>query len=348
MPCQPSIVSIELREMKDRRDAPRDNFTPALEAIRGLLLPELNQILSAGWMDAQSAHTEIEHALINHRTGHFYRHFLPLQKNLVSLLAGCYRRLFKLGLAHPRQVGCDPHEWACVQLQPFVGLSLEWIHDWYILACDGENQYVRHIGRIEFVPGTTASLPLPTTLSPFPPAKSWRAPAWLFEVGPPVGIMLLNTENVPARDSEEKLGAAHTRLLLKGARRVFLWGLEAAIETVRNEEIAAAGAIPQPTITVQPAESDKRKGSKREFKGTEGLGQKKADLSQYMLDMTDKQRLAFSLKYEHELRLAEIASRMGIDRTTAREHLDAANKRLEQNRAFEKRRANRSKSNREE
>ena len=61
--------------------------------------------------------------------------------------------------------------------------------------------------------------------------------------------------------------------------------------------------------------------------------------------MTDKQRLAFSLKYEYALRLTAIASRMGIDRTTVREHLDAANRKLEHNRAFEKRKTNRSKSN---
>lgn len=87
------------------------------------------------------------------------------------------------------------------------------------------------------------------------------------------------------------------------------------------------------------------KESKRSFKGTEGLGHKKADLSKYTADMTDKQRLAFSLKYEYALRLTAIASRMGIDRTTVREHLDAANRKLENNRAFEKRKKNRSKSN---
>jgi hypothetical protein len=87
------------------------------------------------------------------------------------------------------------------------------------------------------------------------------------------------------------------------------------------------------------------KESKRSFKGTEGLGHKKADLSKYTAEMTDKQRLAFSLKYEYALRLTAIASRMGIDRTTAREHLDAANRKLEHNRAFEKRKTNRSKSN---
>jgi hypothetical protein len=34
--------------------------------------------------------------------------------------------------------------------------------------------------------------------------------------------------SIPSNDSEEKLGLAHTRLLLKGARRVFLWELDFA------------------------------------------------------------------------------------------------------------------------
>lgn len=61
-------------------------------------------------------------------------------------------------------------------------------------------------------------------------------------------------------DSEEKLGKAHTRLLLKGARRVFLWDLGAAIETVQNEETAAAGAIRVETVNRQKRVPNKRRG----------------------------------------------------------------------------------------
>jgi len=333
--------------MKARRDTPRDNFTPALEAIGNLLLPELNGILSGGWSAAQSAHTEIQHALINHKPTHFYRHFLPLRQRVVSLLAGGYRRYFKLALAHPHQAGPDLHQWACSQLQPFVGASLDWIREWYILACDGENQFVRHIASTEFVPGGTISLQVPTTLPPFPSSESWRAPAWLFAVSLAlVGIGLLKPKNVPATDSDQKLGAAHTRLLLKGARRVILWELGAAIETVRNEEIAAAGAVPSETSSGQMERPNK--APKHWLKGFDGLGPKKSNLSRYMHNMTEKQQLAFSLKYEYGLGPTETASRMGIDRKTLREHLDAANKRLEEDRSFEKRRIDRSKSSRNE
>jgi DNA-directed RNA polymerase specialized sigma24 family protein len=333
--------------MKAKNDIPHEKFTLALEATRNLLLPALDEILQGGWSAALAANSEIKIRPISQRTGPFHRHLVPLLKDLAALLAGTYRRYFKLALAHPQQSGPDPHEWALHQLDAPVGVTLEWISNWYILACDGSNQYMQLVTSVPFEPGRTVSTSIPLNPTEIVSPESWRAPAWLFAVGPVVGIGRLKQKNVPPRDSEEKLSAAHTRLLLKGARRVFLWKLGAEIETVRNEEVAAAGAIPPPTMTLQ-TESNKRKGSKREFKGTEGLGQKKADLSRYMLDMTDKQRLAFSLKYEYELRLTEIASRMGIDRTTAREHLDAANKRLEQNRAFEKRKANRSKNDREE
>jgi hypothetical protein len=218
-----------------------------------------------------------------------------------------------------------------------VFVVLEWIREWYILACDGENQYMRHTARIECVPGQTVSTPIPLNLPEITSPESWRAPAWLFAVGPVVGIGPLKTKHVPATDSEERLSAAHTRLLLKGARRVFLWKLGAEIETVRNEEIASAGAIPPPTITMQTAESDTRKGSKREFKGTEGLGRKVSDLSRYMDGLTEKQQLALSLRLEYRLGLSEIASRMGIDRKTAYGHFMAARKKIDQIVSNEKR-----------
>ena len=328
--------------MKDSRDTPHKNFTPALEAIGNLLLQELNEIFSSGGMAALSAHAEIEHAPINQKSGDFYRYLLPLRTNLVSLLGCNYRRYFRLALAHPRQAGHDADKWARGQLQPAVGAALEWIRDWYMLACDGENQYVRHMGTIEFAPGQTSSLPIPLTVPPLPPPKSWRAPAWLFAISPHVGVGPLKTKNVPAKDSEERLGMAHTRLLLKGVRRVFLWELGAAIEAVRNGEIAAAGAIPE-IANRQTREQNERKGSKHRLKGVKGLV-RKADLSRYMHNLTEKQQLAFSLKYEYGLGLAEIASRMDLDRKTAYEHIEAARRKIDQARSSAKRKAHRARS----
>ncbi len=215
-----------------------------------------------------------------------------------------------------------------------------------MLACDGENQWVRPIGTIEFVPGHTISLPVPTTAPPFPPPKSWRAPAWLFGISLElVGVGWLKEKHVPERDSEEKLSVAHSRLLIKGARRVVLRLLGAAIETVRNEETAAAGAIPADTVTAQVGEANKR--PKHWLKGIEGLGPKTMDLSSYMDDLTEKQQLAFSLKFEYGLGLAEVASRMGLDRKTAHEHIEAADRKVSQARSNERGKAQRAKNTHE-
>ena len=316
-------------------------LTLALQAIGNLWQEGFAKLNDSGDMAALIAHDEIELAPINQKSGAFYRHFLPLRKNLVSLLVDGYRRCFKLALAHPREAGRDPHQWAWGQLQRAVSATLEWIRDWYILACDGENQYHRRIGSVPFVPGQTVSLSIPTAVPPFPPPESWRAPAWLFQVSLAlVGVGPLKTENVPANDSEEKLGAAHTRLLLKGARRVFLWALEAAIETVRNEEIAARAIAAQ---AIGGGQSGQPKKPKHWSKGIEGLI-RKADLSRYKQGLTEKQELAFSLKYEYEVGPAEIAARMGIDRKTAHEHIAAADRKIKQLHSSEKRMANRAKN----
>lgn len=328
--------------MKARRDTSRNTLTLALEATGNLLLQELNKIFYTGGMDAQSAHAEIELAPISRKPGIFYRHLVPWRKNLVSALATSYRRYFKLALAHPRETESVPDQWAWQAVQPAIITTLEWIRDWYILACDGENQYVQEVASasVPFVPGETVSIPIPLTATPSLSAKSWRAPAWLFEVSPSLGLIRpLKTKHVPPADSEEKLGAAHTRLLLNWARRVFLWELGAAIERVRNEETAAAGAIPAAAVGGQARESNE--APKHWLEGVEGLGPKTADLSKYMDDLTEKQRLAFSLKYEYGLGLAEIASRMGLDRKTAYEHIEAAKRKIDQVRSSEKRKANR-------
>jgi hypothetical protein len=279
-----------------------------------------------------------------HKTAAFFRYFIPLRKQMVALLAESYRRYFRLALAHPRQTGADPDQWARSQLQPAVGAALEWIRDGYIMGCDGENHRVRHLGSFEFDPGGTGSLSIRTRIPPISPPTSWRAPAWLFVMSESLaGVGPLKDQHVPRMDSPERLGDAHTRLLLKGARRAFSWDLGAVIETVRNEEIVAAGTIPPRTENRQTDEPNKSKDSKRLLKGIDGLV-RKADLSQYMHNLTEKQQLAFSLKFEYDLGLAEIASRMGLDRKTAYEHIEAAKRKIEQAGSNEKSKVHRLKT----
>jgi hypothetical protein len=340
---------VQLPVMKDRRDTPHNRFTSAQEAIGNLLFHGLDDIFSGGWTAALMAHSEIELLPVPEKAGAFYRNFLPLLKNVVLLLVDSYRRHFKLALAHPRQAGRDPNDWAWVQFQPALGAAVACIRDWYIMACDGSNQYMQPVGSAPFQPGRTVSVSIPLDPPEIASPESWRAPAWLFAVGPAVGIGPLKTKHVPATDSEERLSAAHTRLLLKGARRVFLWKLGAEIETVRNEEIASAGANPPVTIAMEQGKgSTGHKGSKHQRKGTEGLSKKVSDFSKYMDGLTEKQQLGFSLRLEYRLPLTEVASRMGIDRKTAYEHFLAASKKIDEARSNEKRNAKHAKDHPED
>ncbi len=79
-------------------------------------------------------------------------------------------------------------------------------------------------------------------------------------------------------------------------------------------------------------------------KGFHGLGPKVTDLSEYMLGLTERQYMAFSLKNEFELKLSEIASRMGLARKTVSEHLDLADKKIKQAYSAERRKAIRAKN----
>jgi len=328
----------ELLKWSAQKTKKTTRLTEAVEAIRRLTLKGLNDTFLNGQTAALAAHAEIEVKPVSQRLNVFYRHFLPFLTDLVTVLAENYRRYFKLAIAHPHHAESGPDQWAWNQLQPAPGVALEWIREWHILACDGESQFVRRMGSTAVVTGQTASVPL--TPPSFPPREPWRAPAWLFQIGSLVGIGALKDKHVPAADSEEGLGAAHTRLLLKGARRVFLRMLAAAIENAENEETAAAGRIQ--AHPKEPGQTGELQKPKHWLKGVVGLV-RKANLSQYMHNLTEKQQLAASLKWEYGLGLTEIASRMGIDRKTAYGHIEAAERRIDQARSADKRRRNQSK-----
>jgi hypothetical protein len=253
--------------MKIRRGSPRDSFTEALEAVDNMMGQEIREFFSGTVMTGLGVHAEIERGSVDQKSVAFYLRYHRLRKNLVLRLAGDYRRYFKLALARPDQVRRDPHKWVLDQLQPAIRLALEWIRDWYMLACDGENQQVRTSEAMDSVPARMVSSSIPLTVSSIPSPKPWRAPAWVFQVLPPLtGVGLLKPDHVPANDSEEKLGAAHTRLLLKGARRVFLGEFAVAIERVRNEETAAAGSIPAEQLNTKARRPNEREGWEQRLK----------------------------------------------------------------------------------
>jgi len=237
----------------------------ALQAIVELFEREFVNRQSLSWSEGLEAEFEITQTPIPRRLMVFHGRFVPLRKQMVELLVTTYRAIFKVALAHESQIGIDPDVWAQLQLQPAVELVLNWIPEWYVLACDGENESVRHHGPVPFTPGQTVSFSISSEIDPRPPLKSWQAPVWLFGISPLFGFRGLKEQHVPARDSDEKLGKAHTRLLLKGARRVFLWELAAEIQRVRNEEIATASAVfVQSAVPVRRI--NKRKGAEQREK----------------------------------------------------------------------------------
>jgi hypothetical protein len=247
----------------------RDAFTSAVRAIANLLESDFSQLVDFSWTEALMAHSEIERLPFPQKKSSFNRHFAPLRQQMIALLAESSRRLFKVALANPTQTGNDPDTWTRNQLQPAVSWAVEWIREWYIFACDGQNQSVGHAGSLDFVPKEEASSTLPTAIPPLLASTAWRAPAWLFEISIAVvgiGMGGMKPQHVPNMDSDERLGESHTRLLLKGARRVFLWQLGAVIDTVRDQETAAAGAIRAEAVSTRERRTIKRKGWEQRLK----------------------------------------------------------------------------------
>lgn len=239
----------------------------ALEAVANLCEEAFVELDHSSGLYAISAHSEIKRTSTDQKSATFYRFLIPLRTAMIALLADSYRRYFKLALAHPSQTGGDPAMWAWTQLRPAVHAALEWMFDWYVFACDGESRRMRHIATFQFEPGKTVSTPVPNSFAPFPPVTTWRAPAWLFQVSLVlVGIGVVKTDRVPSKESVERLGPGHTRLILKGAKRVFLWNLGEVVERVRNEEIAAAGAVRSETTHAPARQPNKRRGWEQRLK----------------------------------------------------------------------------------
>lgn len=323
--------------MNDRKEQ-SSRLSAAVEATSILWRQRFAEFTQESEGEAHISNAEIEHLPIGQRNGRFYGRFFPLLEKLTALFVDTYRRYFKLALANPQECGADSHEWACNKLLADTGPAFEWIQDWFALACDGENRYVRRAGSIPFAPGETASISIAIETLPSLQPESWRAPCWTFLVSPIMGIVHLREENVPNTQSDERLSAAHTRLLFKGTRTLFIQKLRAEIETARNEETAAAGAIATNSAP-EEIKAGKRSEPKIQPKGFEGLGQKHLHLSRYAPLLTDKQWMAFSLKHEYECGPAEIASRMRIDRKTAYEHLAAASRKINETYSNDKHKA---------
>jgi hypothetical protein len=94
----------------------------------------------------------------------------------------------------------------------WTGGPVDLISQTNVLACDDENESVRHRGSVPVTPGQSQAFPAPIEIDPRPTLKSWLAPVWLFGVSPMFGFRGLKEQHVPARDPDEKLDKAHTRI----------------------------------------------------------------------------------------------------------------------------------------
>src|SRR5271156_8277 len=248
------------------RKASASRLTLAVDATHKMYWQRFLEFQQQSTVQALAVHTEIEVLAIGSRNARFYGHFLPLLMNSAQIVAEAFRRYFKLALANPQDCSPGPNEWACNQLQESIGVVFDWLSNWWVLACDGENQHVRLAASVPILPGEKVSMSIPTTLpADSQPRTWWRAPCWTLVVYPP-GITLLRQEHVPDTTSNEKLSPAHTRLILKAMRRMFLMMLSRDMDRARSEEIIAAGTIPAHATLTEKRKPNKRAGWEERLK----------------------------------------------------------------------------------
>lgn len=247
------------------RKEPASRLALAIDATANILWQRVSEFRRESDIQALQTHGDIQGLSPTAKNTRFYSRFMPLLANLAVTFGETYRRLFKLAIANPRDCGLDPHDWVWGQLQASTSVAFEWICDWWVLACEGENRYVRRAASTPFVPGETVSAQISTTVYPWPQSDVWCAPCWTFLIFPPA-ILRMKTKHVPDTNSDLKLSPAHTRLILKAMRRVFRMKLAMEIDQARNEEMAVAGAIPVQTPVTARRGPNKRKGWRQKVK----------------------------------------------------------------------------------
>ena len=111
------------------------------------------------------------------------------------------------------------------------------------------------------------------------------------------------------------------------------------LETKRKEaERRKAAALESHSMPKHAVQAGPTAGA---AKGYSGLGQKKTKLNLDGASLTGRQHDCISMRSEYGLSLTEIGRRLGINRSTVEEHLAAANKRLERDQSFQRRRKRR-------
>lgn len=210
-----------------------------MEAIARTVNAKIQHVNFQGMLAAISTRAAIDGLSGHHKGSAFYREYLPWSNELCAACVEGFRLFFRLALAHPDLIRENPQKWAYDQIGPLIRFALDEISEWFMLACEGENRCAKKIGTAELIPNQTVSIAIPLTVPEHVSKNEWRAPAWLFAVAAELtGIGLMKDSSVPKNDLDMRLGASHTRLILKGARKVFKQNMHSGIARIYDEEIA--------------------------------------------------------------------------------------------------------------
>ena len=147
-------------------------FTDAVEATGNLFNEAFLKLHSSAEIRGLAAHSEIRNVSVASKSAVFFRHYLPLREQMISLLSDTYRRFLKLALANSSQIRVRPEQWAWIQLQPAIQAALQWIREWYILACEGENQNIRVLTTMQVVQSGEITEKIPNSV---PELQPWFA-----------------------------------------------------------------------------------------------------------------------------------------------------------------------------
>ena len=281
----------------------------------------------------------------------FQKHFYVCVGELRKLVSQAFERLLTISRAQKGIVGEAAIEWAALQVTDLIERKGRLVELWIKSACDGQNDAPRD-----------ATTPEDRERRIF--WTDWRAPAWLYME--PNGNFPYNAstawERMDERETksalktfredrwilllkatlEDQVGTAH-EVLARQENSSTLQSQQRLPEPV--PPVAEKNPLATPTSPVQVTSEQQPRisgatavapsslaavGGKLPKEQHAPLPPRVSDYSN-LLDpagLTELQRECFSLRHEYQLAVAEIARRLGRDRKTIQEHLEAANNKI--------------------
>lgn len=281
----------------------------------------------------------------------FQKHFYACVGELRKLVSQAFERLLTISRAQKGIVGEAAIEWAALQVTDLIERKGRLVELWIKSACDGQNDALRD-----------ATTPEDRERRIF--WTDWRAPAWLdmepngnFPYNAPTAWERMDEDETKSalktfREDrwilllkatvEDQVGTAH-EVLARQENSSTLQSQQRLPEPV--SPVAEKNPLATPTSPVQVTSEQQPQisgatavapsslaavGGKLPKEQHAPLPPRVSDYSN-LLDpagLTELQRECFSLRHEYQLAVAEIARRLGRDRKTIQEHLEAANNKI--------------------